>query len=394
MPDWKPDKEGEDFEIKPILEPVARFRERMLQFSGLTLDGARAHKDGAGDHARSCAAFLTGAHPRKTHGADIQNGVSVDQLAAQHLGAATRFPSLELGIDGSAQSGNCDSGYSCAYSSNMAWRTPVTPVPKEVNPAVVFDRLFAGGNTQDQARARSQRARQRKSVLDFALDDARSLETTLSARDRRKLDEFMHAVRDVERRLADDAAPKPGSSRTAEFARPDGIPREFEKHVRLLFDLTSLAFQMDATRIVTFMYANEGSNRNYPQIGVEDGHHNLSHHGNDPDKQSKISKINTYHISLLAHLLDKLTVQEAGTTLLDRCIVMYGSGIGDGNRHNHDDLPIVVFGRGGGRLKTGRHLAYPRDTPLTNLYVSILDIIGMRLDRFGDSTGPLDRLQG
>ena len=393
MPDWTPNAEGEAFEIRPILSPVARFRSDMLVLSGLTLDGARPHGDGGGDHARSAAAFLTGAHPRKTHGADIENGISVDQLAAQHLGGETRFPSLELGAEQGAQSGNCDSGYSCAYSSNISWRTPTSPVAKEIDPAAVFDRLFGTGSREQQALAKSKRDRQRKSVLDFALEDAQALNRTLGVNDRRKIDEYLYAVRDVERRLAGEEKLATAESTDLNYPRPAGVPREFEQHVRLLFDLISLAFQTDATRVITFMYANEGSNRNYPQVGVHEGHHDLSHHGNDADKQAKISQINQFHVSLLGHLLDRLGgIEENGRRLLDSCLVMHGSGIGDGNRHNHDDLPIVLFGKGGGAIRTGRHLRYPQNTPLTNLYVSLLHLVEAPVDKFGDSTGPLDNL--
>lgn len=392
MPDWTPAEEGEAFTLRPILEPVATFRSQMLMLSGLTLDGARPHGDGGGDHARSCAAFLTGAHPRKTHGADIRNGVSVDQFAAEKIGTRTRFPSLELGIERGAQSGNCDSGYSCAYSSNISWRTETTPVAKEVDPAAVFDRLFGGGDAGEQAQTQAKRYAKRKSVLDFALEDAQNLNRRLGAADRRKLDEYLYAVRDVERRIA-EGMDESENKVAVGVSRPEGIPREYERHVRLLFDIMALAFQTDSTRLITFMFANEGSNRNYPQVGVKEGHHDLSHHGNDGEKQTKISQINQFHVSLLYHLLERLAgLEEDGRPLLDNCAILYGSGIGDGNRHNHDNLPIVVFGQAGGALKTGRHLKYPKETPLTNFYVNLLEILGAPTDNFGDSTGRLENL--
>jgi hypothetical protein len=393
MSDWTPDAEGDGFALKPTLEPLAPFRSRMLVLSGLTLDGARAHGDGGGDHARSCAAFLTGAHPKKTYGADIRNGVSVDQFAAAKIGGATRFPSLELGMERGAQSGNCDSGYSCAYSANLSWRTETAPMAKEVDPAAVFDRLFGGGGNSEQAQARAQRNRGRKSILDFAAEDARQLNARLGAADRRKLDEYLYAVRDVERRLQGEGGASTERTTAVAYPRPQGTPREFEAHAKMLFDLIALAFQTDATRIVTFMYCNEGSNRNYPQVGVSEGHHDLSHHGNDAEKQAKISKINRFHITLFSHLVEQLErIQERDQPLLSNCMVMYGSGIGDGNRHNHDDLPIILIGNGGGAIRGGRHLRYPQNTPLTNLYLNMLQVLGAATEKFGDSSGPLDRL--
>jgi hypothetical protein len=390
MPDWTPDKAGTDFELKSTLQPIAKFKSHMLQLSGLALDGGKAHGDGPGDHARSCASFLTGAHPKKTDGADIYNGISVDQLAAEKIGHQTRFPSLELGIERGAQSGNCDSGYSCAYSANVAWRTPTSPVAKEIDPTAVFDRLFGEGDSGEQGLAKAKRERYRKSVLDFVLEDAKQLQSRLGASDQRKLDEYLYAVRDIERRIGgvDKLA---GAEQGINFSRPAGVPAKFEDHTKLLFDLMTLAFQTDSTRVISFMYANEGSNRNYPEVNVNDGHHNLSHHGNNAEKQSLISQINRYHITLLSHLLERLaSIKEGDRTLLENSMIFYGSGIGDGNRHNHDDLPIAVFGRGGGALKTGRHNIYPKDTPLTNLYRTMLDIGGARVDSFSDSTGLLE----
>jgi len=390
MPDWTPDQPGRDFQFKPILEPVAKFRSRTLQLSGLALDGGRAHGDGPGDHARSCASFLTGAHPKKTHGADIHNGISVDQVAAEKVGHRTRFPSLELGIERGSQSGNCDSGYSCAYSANMAWRTPTSPVAKEIDPAAVFDRLFGNGDAGEQSLAKARRDRYRQSVLDFALDDAQRLQRRLGASDQRKLDEYLYAVRDIERRIG-GAEKLSGVEQGLNYSRPAGVPKEFEEHTKLLFDLITLAFQTDSTRVISFMYSNEGSNRSYPEIGVSDGHHDLSHHGNSSDKQAKISQINRFHVQLLGHLLERLDgVQEGDRSLLDQCLVLYGSGLGDGNRHNHDDLPIAVFGSGGGAVQTGQHLVLPTDTPLTNLYRSLLEAAGAGVESFSDSTGLLE----
>ncbi|MBM4004469.1 MAG: DUF1552 domain-containing protein [Planctomycetes bacterium] len=395
MPDWTPKGEGADFEIGPILDPVSRYRSKMLILSGLTLNGGRALGDGPGDHARSCASFLTSAHPKKTHGADISNGISIDQALAQSIGDRTRFASLELGTEPSAQSGNCDSGYSCAYSSNISWRTPTTPVAKEINPSSVFDRLFGTGTPSEQDEAKVRRTRLRKSVLDFVRDDANQLHRRLGIQDQRKLDEYLHAVRDVERRLIGVAREDGQPANPGDYPRPAGMQTVFADHVRIMFDLMALAFQTDSTRVISFMYLNEGNNRSYKEIDVAEGHHDLSHHGNDAAKQSKISKINHFHVSLLAHLLDRLdNISDAHGCLLDQSMIVYGSGIGDGNRHNHDDLPIAVFGKAGGRIATGRHELYAKETPLANLYRSMLDLAGSPTREFGDATGPLERLHG
>ena len=377
MPAWTPEKAGTEFDVPATLEPLAKFRSQMTVLSGLTLNGARALGDGGGDHARSVAAFLTGAHPKKTNGADIHNGVSVDQVAADKIGMQTKLPSLELGLERSAKAGNCDSGYSCVYTSNMCWRSPTSPVAKEVDPAAVFDRLF-GNATQDQSlQERSKQDRYKTSVLDLVMEDAKALQASLGGTDRQKLDEYLYAVRDIERRVESAGELRNAEAGVPDYPRPAGVPREFDQHARLMFDLMTLALQTDSTRILTFMFTNAGSNRNYPQIGVTEGHHNLSHHGNDRKKQEKIAKINLYHVELFAYLVEKLaTTAEGEGTLLDNCMVMYGSGIGDGNRHNHDKLPIVLLGRGGGTIQSGRHLEYPHNTPLTNLYRSLLERIG------------------
>jgi hypothetical protein len=392
MPDWTPAAIGSSFELPAILQPLADFRGEMNVLSGLTLDSARAHGDGGGDHARALAAFLTGAHPRKTNGSNIKNGMSVDQLLATEIGHLTRFASLELGIEGNAVSGNCDSGYSCAYTSNLSWRNETTPVPKETNPQAVFDRLVgthdAGG---DQAAA--QRRKYRQSVLDFVRQDAQSLQRRLGRRDQQKLDEYLHAVRDIERRLSmSQQLPKPEVD-LSNFPRPAGSPETYEEHVKMMCDVIALAFQTDSTRVLTFMLANAGSDRNYRELGISGGHHELSHHGNNKDKQLAISRINQFHTTLLRHLLSRLkSVPEGEGNLLQNSILLYGSGIADGNVHNHDNLPILLFGQGGGTLATGRHLRFPSETPLTNLHLSILRRMGVNASSFGDSSGPLDAL--
>jgi hypothetical protein len=333
---------------------------------------------------------LTGRHPRKTHGANIQAGVSMDQVAAQHIGRATRFASLELGCDRGPQAGNCDSGYSCAYSSNISWRSESTPMSKEINPRLVFERLFGSdepGSTVSHAR----RDTDRKSVLDFVLDDANRLHDKLGGTDRKKLDEYLTSVRELEQRV--EHAERAAAKATEHLPKPEGIPKDYEQHIRLMCDLTVMAFQTDQTRVITFMIANEGSNRAYPFIDVPEGHHDLSHHGGSTEKQAKIRKINLFHMRQFAYLLEKLKAAKEGErSLLDNSMVLYGGGISDGNRHNHDDLPILVAGHGSGHLKSGRHLRYPRNTPLNNLFLSLLERMDVYADTLGDSTGRLQWL--
>ncbi len=386
MQDWTPATTGADFPLSCILEPLADLRGKFSIHTGLAHDKAKANGDGPGDHARALATFLTGKQARKTAGADIRVGVSVDQLAAAHLGRRTRFSSLEIGTEGGGQSGSCDSGYSCVYSANIAWRSETQSVPKESNPRLIFDRLFAGGRPGESAEARARREKHELSILDFVQDEAKSLERRVGGADRRKLDEYFSAVRELERRMEETG--RSGSDASHGFAQPAGIPESYQDHLRLLGDLLVLAFQTDSTRVSTFVFANEGSNRSYAFMGVPEGHHDLSHHGNDPAKQDKIRRINYFHVEQLAYLLRRLdAVREGEGTLLDNSMVLYGSGIGDGNRHNHNDLPILLAGGGGGTVKQGLHVEHPQDTPLTNLYLGMLDAIGCHVDRLGDSTG-------
>jgi hypothetical protein len=389
MPAWTPKTTGTDFEIPQTLEPLAPFRDHLTVLSRLAQDGGRAHGDGPGDHARALGSFLTGAHPRKTDGADIRAGVSVDQVAAQAIGKATRFPSLELGIERGGQSGNCDSGYSCAYSSNIAWRSETIPVPKEINPRLVFDRLFASDDANGTASTRLARQRDRRSLLDFVREDAGSLSRRLSRNDARKVDEYLTSVRELERRV-EGQTPSTAPDGTT---RPDGVPKDLIEHIRLMLDLAVLSFQTDMTRVSTFMFANEGSGRSYSMIGVPEGHHDLSHHGRDAKKQAKLAQINRFHIEQLAYMVEKMkNVQEGESTLLDNMMMVYGSGLGDGNRHNHDDLPILLLGKGGGSIAGGRHIEMPKETPLNNLFLSMLDRMDVHVDSLGDSTGRLEGL--
>ena len=388
MPDWTPQGDGTGYKMSASLERIADYRDQFNVLSGLTLDGARAHGDGGGDHARSVAAFLTGAHPHKTNGADIRNGISVDQATAQAVGDRTRFASLELGLESSAQAGNCDSGYSCAYASNMSWRGPTSPMAKEVDPGALFDRLFSGQTEKQTRRAKTAREKSKKSILDFALDDAKRLHKQLPAMDRRKLDEYLYAVRDVEKRIGGADRLRIGEDGVPDYPRPSGVPADLATHSQLMMDMITLAMQTDSTRILSFMFTNAGSNRSYKQIGVNEGHHELSHHGKSEHKQAQIAKINRYHLDRFAYLLKQLSsVREGERTLLDNSLIVYGSGISDGDRHNHDNLPIILAGSGAGRIKTGRHIRYENGTPLCNLYLWMMQQMGAKADQFGDSNG-------
>jgi hypothetical protein len=319
--------------------------------------------------------------------------VSADQVAAQTIGARTRFASLELGCDTGSQAGVCDTGYSCAYSHNAAWKTESTPVAKEINPRLVFERMFATGKPGESEAARVTRNRHRMSVLDFVLEDASRLKQRLGANDQRKLDEYLTTVRELEQRIA--RADGTGGAGPAGLEKPTGVPEDYAEHIRLMYDLLAVAFQGDLTRVATFVHADEGSNRSYAFIGVSDGHHDLSHHGGDKEKQAKISQINQFHASQLAYFLEKLkNTPDGDGTLLDHSMIAYGSSISDGNRHNHDDLPILVAGRGGGTLSPGRHIRYEKETPLNNLWLSLLDRMDAHVDALGDGSGRLAELAG
>lgn len=392
MSDWTPGAAGGAFELPFTLQPLEHVRKSISLLTGLSQQNAFALGDGPGDHARSAAAWLTGVHPKKTSGADIKVGVSADQVAAMHIGKQTPFASLELGCERGAQAGDCDSGYSCAYSSSISWRSESTPVAKEVNPRLVFERLFSNGDATETAESRVRRARRNHSVLDFVLEDANQLRGQLGKRDQQKLDEYLTSVREIEQRLAmfdkaSDAADKSG------VPIPTGVPKNYDDHIRLMADMMVLAWQADLTRVSTFMFANEGSNRSYRQIGVSEGHHDISHHGNDPDKLEKKRQIDRFHVTQLAYMLEKMqSIKEVDGTLLDNSLIVYGGGISDGNRHNHDDLPILLAGSGGGALKPGDHRVYPNGTPLNNLFLSMLDRVGVPVEKLGDSTGKLQGL--
>jgi hypothetical protein len=391
LADWTPKGVDAQYELSRILQPLAPFKDDVLVLSGLAAKNANALGDGPGDHARAGACFLTGVHPRKTAGADIQNGVSVDQIAAQAMGKDTRLPSIELGCEESRTVGNCDSGYSCAYTNSIAWRTATTPMPPETNPRSAFERLFGIEDVALSPEQRARRARRRTSVLDVVGERTRALVSSLGPSDRRKMDEYLYAVREIERQI--ERAEKDGIEVPEGVEKPAGIPATFAEYVKLMFDMQVLAFQADVTRVATMMIGREGSLQTYPEIDVPDSHHPLTHHRGQPDFVEKVTKINTYHAQLFAHFLARLkATPDVDGTLLDNTVIVYGSAIADGDKHTHEDLPVLLAGRGAGRVRPGRHLVYPRDTPLTNLYMTLLEDVGVRMETIGDSTGKLDRL--
>lgn len=394
--EWTPRGAGASYELSPILESLSPYKRDMLVLTGLTQDKGRANDDGAGDHARSAAAFLTGAQPLKSEGSQIRAGVSVDQYCAMQLQERTKLASLEIGAEKGRQAGKCDSGYSCAYSNNISWRNETTPMTKETDPRLVFERLFGNGQSAEMGESWARRQRYRKSILDFVLSDAQQLSGKVSGSDQQKLDEYLTAVREIEQRIEKAEATNKALRKFVEGVdKPEGIPGDYDEHLRLLGDMMVLAFQSDVTRVCTYMLANEGSNRNYRQIGVNEGHHTLSHHQNDPDKLAKISRINQFHVNQFAYVLQRLkSIREGDGTLLDNCMILYGAGISDGNKHNNENLPIILAGGGAGTIRPGRHIVYPQETPLNNLYLSMLDRMGTPAEVLGDSTGRLKALEG
>lgn len=394
MDGWKPQSAGNGFELPTTLQPLAGVRDELLVISGLAQDNGRAKGDGPGDHARSASSFLTGAHPVKTSGADIRVGMSVDQAAAEKIGSRTRLPSLEIGIERGRQAGSCDSGYSCAYSNTISWKNSTTPMAKEIQPRLVYERMFGapGGGQEAQERDFF-----RQSILDLVADDARRLQQTLGRTDRRKIDEYFMGVRELEQRIERAEHEAREAKLNAEKSAappamqlPEGVPGDLQQHIRLMYDLLVLAFRTDTTRVATFMLANEGSNRSYGMVGVNEGHHQLSHHQGNKEKVEKIQKIDQFLTTQFAYFVEQMkSVSEGEGTLLDHSLVLYGSGLSDGNRHRHDDLPILLAGRGGGSVTPGRHLMASGETPLNNLFLSLLDRVGAETDRLGDSTGRL-----
>ncbi|MDQ6708376.1 MAG: DUF1552 domain-containing protein [Acidobacteriota bacterium] len=388
---WLPSKTGTGYEMASTMKPLEAYREKMLVLSNLMQNGGRALGDGAGDHARAGATWLTGVHPKKTEGSDIHAAISADQIAADEFGKKTQLASLEIGLEEPSLAGGCDSGYSCAYTNTISWRNPTMPNPMEVNPRAVFERLFGDGETTDPA-ARLKRMNEDRSILDFVRGDVARLEPGLGSRDKRKLDEYLEGIRDIERRIQ-KAEEQNATVKIPVFERPDGIPDEFEEHAKLMSDLMVIAFQTDMTRVVSFMMAREGSNRSYRSIGISDGHHSVTHHQNDPEKIAKTMKIDQLHVKTFGYLLGKLDATPDGDgTLLDHSMILFGSSISDGNAHTHHDLPLVLAGGAAGQVKGGRHVRYAPETPMNNLLLTMLDKSGVHAEKLGDSTGKLDQL--
>ncbi len=390
---WLPAKVGTGYEFASTMKPLEPYRDKMLVLSNLMQNGGRALGDGAGDHARAGATWLTGVHPKRTGGADIRAGISADQVAARELSKKTQFGSLEIGLEEPNLAGDCDSGYSCAYTNTISWRTPTTPNPMEVNPRAVFERLFGDGETTDP-KARLKLMNEDRSLLDFVRGDLARLQPALGSRDKSKLDEYLEGIRDIERRIQ-KAEQQSATVSVPLLERPSGIPEEFEEHAKLMSDLMVMAYQTDMTRVVSFMMAREGSNRSYRSIGVPDGHHSVTHHQNDPEKIAKTMKIDELHVKTFSYLVSKMAATKDGDgTLLDHTMLLFGSSISDGNAHTHHDLPLVLVGGSSVNIKGGRHVRYAPETPMNNLLLTMLDKAGIPAETLGDGTGELDQLSG
>jgi hypothetical protein len=385
LPLWKPATQGRLTELPPSLSSLTPHLDQITVVSNLELKNAYSQ----GNHATANCTFLSGVRAKPTDGPDYELGVTADQIAAARIGRTTQLPSLELATDFNYVVGNCDNGYACVYMNTLAWSTPTTPLPTEANPRVVFERMFGEGGTAAERRAE---LRRNASILDWVRDDVARLQGTLGTNDRTRVDQYLDSVREIERRIQ-QAERQGGASITASLERPIGAPAAWEDHVTLLFDLQALALQADLTRVITFQLAREVSTRSYPQIGIADAHHPLSHHGNDPEKLVKLGKINAYHVSLFAYFLDRLkAIPDGDGSLLDHSLYLLGSGLGNSDRHDHTNLPVLVAGGGAGTLKGGRHIEYPEPKPLTNLLLTMLDKAGVDVERFADSTGKLPEL--
>ena len=389
MPYWFPKTEGPVDELPPTLAALQPFKDRVLLCGGLDDESANLVK-GGGDHARSAGTFLTCVPFKITSGADVFAAVSMDQIAARELSKETQIASLELGIESNAMVGNCDGGASCAYTNTIAWRTPTTPLPIENDPRAVFERLFGTSGSTDPA-ARMERLRRDRSILDAVGAELKGLERVIGPGDRVKLDEYVDALRDVERRI--QMAEDQSARELPVVDQPVGVPNGYAEHARLMMDLLALAYQTDLTRISTFMLAREVSGRAYPEIGVPDSHHPLSHHQDEPAKLERLHKINQHQFAQFAYLVEKLAnLEEGDGSMLDSTLFLYGTGISDSNTHFHDDLPIALVGGKSAGIHGGRYIRYPDDTPLANLHMTILEMLGVPQESFGDGTGNLPRL--
>ena len=389
MDSFRPATLGKGFALPSTLEPLAPHRDTITVISGLGHPSAAAMGDRPAGHGRSCPAFLTGTHVRQTEGTDIRCGISVDQVYARHIGDATQLSSLELGIDQASLLGSCDIGYSCAYTNGISWLNPTVPLPVTANPRDVFERLFGDGDALDE-KSRLAQLRRQSSILDFVMDDTARLSGQLGTEDRRKLDEYLEATRDIEKRI--QRAMTASAAQSVNLERPAGIPDSFDEHVRMMIDLQVLAMQADITRVGSFMIGREISNRTYPEIGVPDSHHMLSHHGRNPEKMTKLARINRHHMEYFAYYLQRMkAVKDGEGSLLDRTLVLRGSAFGDSNEHDHMDLPLIVAG---GLVKGDRHIAVEKHMTASNLLLAALHLLDVPAASFGDSTGPLAELAG
>ena len=385
MSHWQPDGDGTLSQLSPTLSPLAPFQDQMIVPIGLSQKQAEALGDGNGEHSRAGTVWLSGVHPKETEGADVRNGTTADQIAAQHIGGDTPLTSLELAMEQTYLIGNCDNGYSCVYTNSISWRSPTTPNPHETNPRVVFQRLFGDGGTPE---ARLARIQEDRSILDWVTADIARLKAELSPADRHSVGEYVESVREVERRLQ-VAERQHGKSILELPDRPVGVPEEYDEHAKLMFDLLALAFRADITRVFVLTLGKEQTNRAYPELGVDGAHHAVSHHQHDPVRFEQGHKINQYHIALTAHFLQQLkATQDGNGSLLDHSLVLHGGGISDANEHSHIDLPLVMVGGAGG-VKGGRVLRHSKDTPMNNLLMAMLERVGVNTDRFGDANGVL-----
>jgi hypothetical protein len=387
MRHWNVENDGPLGELPRILRPLQEFRGDLLQLGNLTQNSGRALLDGTGDHARSAGTYLTAVQLRKST-TEIRAGISCDQLIAQHVGGATRFASLEMGMDDARQAGDCDSGYSCAYTNNLAWRSETQPLPPLLDPRALFERLFGRGPALAPEDA-SRRPRYRRSVLDFVISDTKRLETSLGPSDVRKLDEYLSSIREVEQQL--ERAEINPSRLEPGMDKPYGVPADFGEHFKLLSNMMTIAFRTDLTRVITFMLSRELSARPYREIGIPEGHHGLTHHNGNPEMIEKVTRINEYHVRQLAGWLRSLkAIEEGDGNLLDHSMIVYGSGLSDGNRHLHEDLPTLLIGRGGNYFRSGRRITFRKETPMANLHLTLMERMGVPLSQFGDASGPLD----
>ena len=387
QPSWWPKGEGAEFSLAATMQPLDAVKNQLQVLGGMDHVNATPGPDGAGDHARASGTFLTGVRVKKTAGSDIRAGISIDQVVATQVGHLTRFPSLELTCDAVRKSGNCDSGYSCAYQYNLSWRSENTPVAPEPNPRLLFERLFGAGAHGERAEGFQRRQNQQRSILDFVLDDARSLQSQLTQRDTEKLDEYLTSVREIERRI--QGTEHFGKTPDPTVETPAGIPAGFEDYIQVMFDMMVLAFQTDSTRIATFLMANEGSNRAFPEIGIAEGHHYLTHHQSKQDMIDKVAQIDLFYMKQFGRFLAKMekTKDVDGRSLLHNSMIVYGSGNADGNRHTHTNLPVILAGGDGGTLTPGRFVKHG-GVPMSNLLLSMADRMGAKdVERLGDSTG-------